>query len=120
LLPRQDRLQRIARLRNVGEIERRLRIGSRPRRRRAARTLTLEIVAHLFCFASFNRAGVRLALSHANRSQSVQYGPALDFQFPREIVDSNFAHPSLFISPAPLAVHVSLIRRRNLLQLYYP
>jgi hypothetical protein len=52
---------------------------------------------------------VRLWFRHANRNQSIQNRLALDFKFPRQIVDSNFAHPSLFISPARLAVHISLI-----------
>ena len=52
---------------------------------------------------------MRLLLGDANRRKRVQYGPALYFQFPCQIVDSNFVHPSLFSFPAALAVHVSLI-----------
>jgi hypothetical protein len=107
LPPRQDRLHRIAWLRNVGEVESRLGFYRRLRHRAAAPVL--EVVAHLFGLVGLNRTRVRLRLSHANRRQSVQNGPALDFQFPCEIVDSNFAHPSLFISSAALTVHISLI-----------
>jgi hypothetical protein len=119
LLARQNRLQRIPRLRDVREIERRLRFHPRLRRR-GARSLALEIVAHLLGLIGLNRTRVRLRLSHANRRQSVQNGPALDFHFACEIVDSNFAHPSLFISPARLAVHISLIEEGICVKLYYP
>ncbi len=33
----------------------------------------------------------------ADRFERVQNWPALYFQFPCQIVDSNFAHPSLFV-----------------------
>jgi hypothetical protein len=108
LLPFQDRLQSVTGLGDMGEVERSLRLHWRLARRAAAAPV-LEVVAHLLRFTGFDGAGVRLLLSHANCRQSVQNGPALDFKFPCEIIDSNFAHPSLFISPARLAVHVSLI-----------
>jgi hypothetical protein len=108
LFPRQDRLHGVAGLGNVGQVEGRPGLYRRLAGNRAA-ALAAEIAAHLLSLVGFNRAGVRLWLSHANRSQSVQNGPALDFEFPCQIVDSNFAHPSLFVSPAPLAVHISLI-----------
>jgi hypothetical protein len=37
---------------------------------------------------------------HADCFERVQDWPALDFQFPCQIVDSNFAHPSLFVFAA--------------------
>ena len=46
---------------------------------------------------------------HANCFERVQNRPALYFQFSCQIVNSNFAHPSLFACPARLAVHSSLI-----------
>ena len=107
LLPRQDRLHRVARLGDVREIERGLRLYGRPRTRAAPAPLVLEVVAHLLGLIGLNRTRVRLRLSHANCRQSVQNGPALDFHFACEIVDSNFAHPSLFSSPARLAAHRS-------------
>jgi hypothetical protein len=83
-----------------------------------AAAFSAEIAAHLLSLVGLDRTGVRLWLSHANRSQSIQNGPALDFEFPCQIVDSNFAHPSLFVSPAPLAVHISLIEGQ--IYPYYP
>jgi hypothetical protein len=71
--------------------------------------LAIQVVAHLLSFIGFNRAGVRLGLGHANSRKSVQNGPALYLKLPCEIVDSNFAHPSLFSSSAALTVHISLI-----------
>jgi len=56
----------------------------------------LNVAAHLLRLIRLDRAGVRFGLGYANRCQSVQDGSALDFQFPRQIVDSNFAHPPLF------------------------
>jgi hypothetical protein len=111
LLPLQDRLQRIARLRNMAQIEPRLRLG-RLRRRRPTPPV-VQIVAHPVGLSGLNRTRVRLRLSHANCRQSIQNRPALDFQFPREIIDSNFAHPSLFVFPSALAVHCQPLRSRN-------
>ncbi len=120
VLPLKDRLQRITRLGNVGEIERRLRFNHRLRRRTTTAAV-LEVIAHLLGLVGLDRAGVRLWLGHANRNQSIQNWLALDFEFPCEIIDSNFAHPSLFVSSARLAVHISLNRSRNLCNcLYYP
>ena len=45
-------------------------------------------------------AGVRLS-SDANGFERIQNRPALYFQFSRQIVDSNFTHPSLFASLRP-------------------
>jgi hypothetical protein len=45
---------------------------------------------------------------HADCFKRVEDWPALDFQFSCQIVDSNFAHPSLFGS-LRLAVHISLM-----------
>jgi hypothetical protein len=36
-----------------------------------------------------------LLFGYANRSQSIQDFPALDFQLARQIIDSNFTHPPL-------------------------
>ena len=97
LFPFQDRLQRVAGLRNMGEVERRLRLATAGPSRLCAAAPILQIVAHAFGLVGLNRARVRLWFSHADCRQSVQNGPALDFKFPREIIDSNFAHPSLFV-----------------------
>jgi len=118
LLALKDRLQSIARLRDMRQIELRLGFRGRPCWGTTAAPV-LEIPAHFFGLIGLNGTGVRLALGHANRCQSVQNGPALDFQLSCEIVDSNFGHPSLCLSlcqhsPARSALHISLIRSRNL------
>jgi hypothetical protein len=92
----------------MGQIEDRLGLHRRLANRAAAAPAT-EVAAHLLGFIGLDRTGVRLCLRDANRRQSIQDGFALDFQLPCKIVDSNFAHPSLFVSPARLAVHISLI-----------
>jgi len=99
---------RVARLGDVGQIEGRLGLHGRLGRGAAA-ALAAQVVPYLFGLIGLDRAGVRLRLGDANRRQSVQNGLALDFQLPCKIVDSNFAHPSLFVSSARLAVHISLI-----------
>jgi hypothetical protein len=63
---------------------------------RADGPLVIEVVAQLLRLIRLDRAGVCLWFGHANRRQSIQNGPALDFEFPRQIVDSNFAHPPSF------------------------
>jgi len=40
---------------------------------------------------------MRLFFGDAHRYQGIENRFALDFQFPCKIVDSNFAHPSLFV-----------------------
>ena len=59
---------------------------------------------------------------HADCFERVQNWPALYFQFPCQIVDSNFAHPSLFVLAAlrRLAVHISLMEELNLYCKCYP
>jgi hypothetical protein len=99
LFPLEDGLQGVARLGHLGEVE--LRLGLRSLSARTCTPVsTVEIVAHLFGLVGFNGAGMRLP-SNPDRLQSVQNWPALYFQFPCQIVDSNFAHPSLFTSLRP-------------------
>jgi hypothetical protein len=66
--------------------------------------------ADLLRLVELNRARVGLLFRDANRRQSVQNGLALYFQFACQIVDSNFAHPFLFTSLAPLAAHIASSR----------
>jgi hypothetical protein len=47
---------------------------------------------------SFDRARVRLFFRHSNQRKDIKDCPALDFQFPGQIVDSNFTHPPCFFS----------------------
>jgi hypothetical protein len=71
----------------------------------------LEVRANLLGFVLFNRAGVSLSLTQAKLSQYVKNLTALDFQFSREIVDSNLAHPPLFkfATQSPLVAHSYLM-----------
>ena len=118
----QNRLQRVAGLRHMRQVERRLRLNGRLARS-AARRPVVEVAAHLFGLVGLDGTGVRLSLRHANRRQSVQNGPALDFKLPCEIVDSNFAHPSLCLPyasiPCALSCSYQPHRSGNLSQLYY-
>jgi hypothetical protein len=104
----EDGFERVAGLGDLGEVEPGRRFHAGPGRRGGA-AATMDVAAHLLGFILFDGTGVRLFLGDADRCQRVQNGLALDFQFPCQIVDSNFAHPSLFRFPAPLAVHISLI-----------
>jgi hypothetical protein len=107
LLALEDSLQGIAWLGDLGEVELRLCINLLPVRT-AASSAVFEVIPNSFGLIGFNRAGVSLS-RHANRFERVQNRPALYFQFSCQIVNSNFAHPSLFACPARLAVHSSLI-----------
>ncbi len=60
----------------------------------------------LVCFVVLDRTGMRLLLSHSDKRKRVENGLALDFQFSREIVNSNLTHPT-FLFPA-LGLHRSL------------
>jgi hypothetical protein len=59
-----------------------------------------KLPANLFGFILFERAGVGLARCQAKLRQYVKNLAALDFQFSREIVDSNLTHPPLFRNTA--------------------
>lgn len=107
LLTLEDRLERIARLGDLGEVDLRLDVGLWLTRARGA-VSTVEVVAYFLSLIGLDRAGVRLS-SNADRFKRIENRPALYFQFSCQIIDSNFAHPSLFAFPAPLAVHISLI-----------
>jgi hypothetical protein len=103
----EDSLQGVARLGDLGEVKLRLCIN-RLAVRTAASSAVFEVIPNSFGLIGFNRAGVGLS-RHTNRFERVQNRPALYFQFSCQIVNSNFAHPSLFACPARLAVHSSLI-----------
>ena len=94
--------EHISRTGNVREVDLRLNAlglaGSRFCARAVALSLLAEMSAYLFCFVAFEGAGVRLLGGHARHHQGIQYGFALDFQFSRQIVDSNLAHPPLHSS----------------------
>ena len=56
----------------------------------------LELRANLVSLVVFDRTGVSLALTQAEFPEHVKNLTALDFHLPREIVNSNLAHPPLF------------------------
>jgi hypothetical protein len=99
LLALKDGLEGVAWLGDFGEIKLRLDLRLRPACARAAAS-TVEVVAHLLGLIGLDRAGVRLS-SNADRFKRIENRPALYFQFSCQIVDSNFAHPSLFASLRP-------------------
>jgi hypothetical protein len=55
-----------------------------------------KVGAYAFSLIRFNGAGMGLA-GHANCFKRIQNRTALHFQFACQIVDSYFAHPSLFL-----------------------
>jgi hypothetical protein len=95
----QDGLESVAGFGDLGEVELRLRLRGLSIRG-AALAAVLEVLPDPFGLIVFNRAGMGLS-SHANCFERVQNWPALYFQFSCQIVDSNFAHPSLFASLRP-------------------
>jgi hypothetical protein len=95
----EDGLEGIAGLGDLGEIELRLAVDLLPGRG-AAFAAVLEVFSDLFGLVGFDGTGVGLS-RHADCFERVQNWPALYFQFPRQIVNSNFAHPSLFASLRP-------------------
>ncbi len=95
LLALEDGLERIAGFGHLGEVELRLGVDRLPGRS-AALAAVLEVLPDLFGLVGFDGTGVGLS-GHADCFERVQDWPALDFQFPCQIVDSNFAHPSLFV-----------------------
>ena len=112
LLALQDRLQSIARLRYLRQVKLRLGLCGLLRHG-TSNASAAQICADLLRFIGLDRAGVRLLLGDAHRHQSVQNRLALHFQFACQIVDSNFAHPSLFVLPLRLSCSYRPLRRRN-------
>ena len=99
-----DEFQHIAWLGDMGKIDLGLDSilgGRRPRGLGGTLRLGnsgLEMSPHFFSFVVFERTGMGLLFRDANQRQHVQYGFALNFQFPGQIVDSNLTHsPSLFL-----------------------
>jgi hypothetical protein len=115
MLGGENRLERVARLGNVGEIN--LggnRLGSA--RRIAAGMASVpgaatEMHADLFGLVFLQRTGVGLALGQTEFRQYVKNLPTLDFYFACKIVNSNLTHPPLFklCCPCPLVAHGYLL-----------
>ena len=114
LLPN-DCFQHIAGLGNVREINLCLdAFGLRPAGAgslAASRAISrsAKVGADLLRLVLFQRAGMRLLLGDADFGQHIENRLALDFQFSRQIVDSNLTHPPLCSSnPVPLSLHFNL------------
>jgi hypothetical protein len=62
----------------------------------------VEVGAYTLGFIWLERTGVGLFLGDADLDQGIENSPALDFKLTRQIVNTNFAHPSLCIQfPQP-------------------
>ncbi len=99
-----DRLQHITRLGDVGEVELRLDLlGARPPGTRVLRRHSLamsgKVLPHLLRFVRFDGTGVGLLFGDANGGKEIEDFLALDFQLPRQIVDSNLRLHPPFVSP---------------------
>jgi hypothetical protein len=98
LLALEDGFEGVAGLGDLGEVKLRLRVDRLPACS-AALAAVLEVVPDPFGLVGFDGAGMGLS-GHADCFERVQDWPALDFQFPCQIVNANFAHPSLFVFAA--------------------
>jgi len=99
-----DRLQHVARLGNVGEIEFRLDlIRARPRRARLScgRSFVVpaKVLPNLLGFVRFYGTGVSFLFGDAKGRQEIKDLLAFDFQLPGQIVDSNLRLHPPFVSP---------------------
>jgi len=115
LLPN-NRLQHVARLRDVGKINLgtdlvwRAIAGTSGWPGRSVRLAgSAEVDPHFFRFVVFERAGMSFLLGDADFGKHIENRFALDFQFPGQIVDSNLTHPPLlFLRTVPLSLHINL------------
>lgn len=96
-----DGIQNIARPGNIGEVDLSLDLVRAAGARRLRGSLRFsgglaKVGAHFLRFVLFNRTGMRLLLGDPDQFKNIEKSFAFDFQFPRQIVDSNLAHPPLF------------------------
>jgi hypothetical protein len=114
LLLGEDGFQHISRFGDMRKINLRLdSFGFLARRASGLRTLAitggLEVRPDFLRFVVFKRAGMGLLLGDADFRQHIENGFAFDFQFSRQIVNSNFTHPPLCPSGLfPLSLHINL------------
>jgi hypothetical protein len=97
-LARQDSLQYIARLGDVGEINLGtilLLIANACRWCRAGSALKMR--TDLFGFTRLDGTRVGFAICHIHVFQGIENLLTLDFQLARQIVNSNLTHPPLFV-----------------------
>jgi hypothetical protein len=90
----EDGFEGVAGLGDLGEVKFRLGIGG-GFGRGAAFAAVLEVLPDPFGLVGFDGTGVGLS-GDSDCFECVQDRPAFYFQFSCQIVDSNFAHPSLF------------------------
>jgi hypothetical protein len=84
LLLFKDRSGRIARTVNLRPVDLRLHFGFMPRRPAAVRSAPPQNMgAHTLGLIGLDRARMRLLLGYANRCESIQNFPALNFQLSR-------------------------------------
>ena len=82
---------------------------ARVARRRTLRFgLAPDMGPHFFRFVLLERTGVRLLFGHSDERERIKNSLALDFQFSREIVDSNLTHPPFLFPALCLSLHRSL------------
>jgi hypothetical protein len=98
LLALQDGAESVAGLGDLGQVEGGPGFGGGFGRGAAA--IAAEVGANAFRLVFVDGAGVRFA-GHTDGFERIEDGPALNFQFSCQIVDSNFVHPSLFVSLTP-------------------
>ena len=104
-----DRFQHIAGFRDVREIDLGLelvrRCGGATRAATRGGRLIGEIPFHTLRFVIFDGAGVRFLFGDPDLGQNVKHLFALDLEFPRQIINSNFVllhyapFPPLFVPP---------------------
>jgi hypothetical protein len=102
----QDRFQRVARLGDVREVKLRLQLifasgTTRSRPRRPISTTLLEMRLHLLRFFYADGTGVCFLFGDTDLGENVQDGLTLDFQFSRQVIDSNLIHPPSIVSAKP-------------------
>jgi hypothetical protein len=61
----------------------------------------VQVTSYFLSDFFFYRAGMRLVLGNPERLERIQNDAGLDFEFARQIVNSDFSHPLCFIPPTP-------------------
>lgn len=107
-LPAQE-VRHVAGLRDMREIDLGLELRlSRTRASLSARrssALSGKMLADTLGLIDLDGARVRLLFRYSDFGKDIENSLAFDFQFPRQIVDSNFTHPPCALSEIPLDDH---------------
>jgi len=72
---------------------------------RRASALSGKMVADTFSLIDFDGTRVCFLFRYSDLRKDVEYGFALYFQLPGQIVNSNFTHPRCVLSAIPLSDH---------------